>query len=87
MSVGELLLSKGVNLYDKDNNGYSPIMLASGKGHVIVGELLLSKGANPNDKNIRGDTALTLATAKGHIKIVRLLTVWPLSLCGYYCVP
>ena len=59
----ELLLSKGANCNDKDDDdGYSPIILASSEGHVNIVELLLSKGANINDKDKYGSSPIIYAS-------------------------
>ena len=71
--VVELLLSKGANPNDKDNNGFSPIILASREGHASVVELLLSKGGNPNDKHNYGDSPIMCASRRGYAKVVKLL--------------
>jgi ankyrin repeat protein len=58
----------------KDNNGFTPLMLAEGYGYKDILELLLSTGkvyVNAKDKN--GLTPLTLAAEYGHIDIVELL--------------
>ena len=58
MKLVELLLSKGANIHDKDNDGSSSIILASGRGHADVCELLLSKGADIHDKDKDGYSSI-----------------------------
>jgi ankyrin repeat protein len=77
--ISHMLVPKEISLNDifvinnKDNNGYTALMIASENGHKEVVELLLNKGANINYKNDDGYTALMLASAKGHKNIVELL--------------
>ena len=73
LSVVELLLSKGANVNDKNNYGYSSIIEASTHGHVSVVELLLSKGANISDKNNDGFSSIIYASLHGHVSVVELL--------------
>ena len=73
MNVVELLLSKGANISDKDNDGWSSIILASRWGHLSVVELLLSKGANISDKHNNGRSSIILASSWGHVSVVELL--------------
>ena len=68
-----MLLSKGAYPNDKDNDGNSPIICASDKGHASVVELLLSKGAYPNDKDNDGNSPIICASREGHASVVELL--------------
>ena len=77
MKIIKLLLSKGANVNDKDNHGYSSIIVASSQGHVNVVKLLLSKGANINDITDDGDTAISLS---GSDRIKYILRKWPISM-------
>ena len=54
----ELLLDKGANIDDKDNNGSTALTKAAFQGHKEIVELLLDKGANINEKDNYGSTAL-----------------------------
>ncbi len=66
----ELLLS---NIHDKDDNGWSSIIVASIYGDVYVLELLLSKGAKTHDKDTYGWSPIIVASRHGHVNIVELL--------------
>jgi len=46
----------------QDAQGYTPLHLASGKGHIEIVEFLLNHGANIELEICTGDTPLTLAT-------------------------
>ncbi len=54
VSVVELLISKGANIHDKNEDGISPIVTATYGGHLSVVELLLSNGANVHDTDEKG---------------------------------
>ena len=73
VKVVELLLTRGANIHDKDDDGWSPISLATWNGHVKVVELLLSKGANIHDKNSNGQSPIMLASLSGYVDMVDLL--------------
>jgi uncharacterized protein len=55
------------------SDGYTPLMLASMKGHVEVVRCLLDKGAAMNEGEGDGQTALYKACSEGHLPVVRLL--------------
>ncbi len=42
----ELLLSRGANIHDKDEFGYTPLIIASMCGYMSAVQLLLLRGAN-----------------------------------------
>ena len=73
MNVVELLLTKGANINDKDNDGWSSIICASCQGHVNVVKLLLSKGANINDTDNYGNSSIIVAIRNNDIEMVNLL--------------
>ena len=77
VSFVELLLSKGANVNDKDNDGNSSIIQASICCHVSVVEMLLSKGANINDISNDGSTAMSVASSD---KIKCILSKWPITM-------
>lgn len=56
-----------------DDEGNTPLMLASQQGHNQVVEFLLQKDANPNHQNQDGDGALHEAVAGQHVEAVKLL--------------
>ena len=55
------------------DNGATPLMAASSKGHPDVVQLLLIYNADPTLKTQDGLTALRLATEKGHYEVVSVL--------------
>ena len=70
------LINSGVNvncLARIDCREWSPLMMASDKGHTDVVQLLLERGAQVDLQNNVGLTALIWASDKGHTDIVKLL--------------
>ncbi|KAK7694932.1 hypothetical protein QCA50_002120 [Cerrena zonata] len=61
------------NLNELDEHGYTPLHIASDRGHTKVVELLLSKGADKAIKDPDEFTALELAEVAEHDDIVTLL--------------
>jgi ankyrin repeat protein len=77
--VGEVdrLLGQDLGLLNaKTAGGWTPLMHASGAGHVGVARCLLDKGAATNEKERKGFTALVYACSRGHPPVVRLLLEW-----------
>jgi len=61
------LLSQGARLDTRDDQGFTPLLVAAQRGHTEVCELLLEKGkANIEDTTPTGNTALNLAATKCH---------------------
>ncbi len=77
VNVIELLLSKGADINDKDNDGDTSIIYASYLDDVNIVKLLLSKGANINDITIDGNTAISLSNSD---TIKYILRKWPISM-------
>jgi len=68
------LLSKGLGVDDFDENGSgrTPLMWAVQEGNIDIVKILISKGANINARN-ESETPLHLASSEGHLNIVKLL--------------
>ena len=63
-----LLLERGANIEEVNDEGYTPLMEASREGHEEMVALLLSQGADINAQTEETqETALTLACCGGMI--------------------
>lgn len=67
------LLNTGVSPNNQDEQGRTPLHLASCRGYTAMVHLLLEHGANPNKRDIVGNTPLHLAAVTSKISIVTLL--------------
>ncbi|PSR75878.1 hypothetical protein PHLCEN_2v8792 [Hermanssonia centrifuga] len=63
----------GTNLDELDEFGYTPLHLASDRGHVLVVKLLLSQGSDWSLKDPDDFTALELARIAEHDDVVSIL--------------
>ncbi|TFY73888.1 hypothetical protein EWM64_g10126 [Hericium alpestre] len=62
-----------VDINARDNYGYTPLHLASDRGHLAITKLLLQKGADKDWKDPDEFTPVELANFAGHDAIVALL--------------
>ncbi|KAI4257784.1 MAG: hypothetical protein LQ352_001499 [Teloschistes flavicans] len=69
----EVLIKKGANLTQMGSRGYTPIHLASQKGHLDAVRLFLDQGVSPDIRDQAGHTPLHLATFRGSSETVELL--------------
>ena len=67
------LLSKGVNINETNNDGWTALHFAAFKGHDVVVAVLLSHGADVNQANNDGRSPLHEAADKGHEEVVAVL--------------
>ena len=70
-AIIETLLSSGLDIDSRGNNGTTPLMLAAAKGDEKTVDLLLSKGADPHLKNFIGRNLLHAAAEGGNTSIVK----------------
>lgn len=66
-------LANGIDVNEKDNDGWTALMFASSNGDLEIVKLLLTKGANVNIKDNDGRTALMYASYNGYFEIVKCL--------------
>jgi ankyrin repeat protein len=71
------LLSKNINLNDKNIFGDTPLHLAVDKNSVHLVKFLLQNNANINEKNKKGETPYSLAIRSGRTDILRLMEQSP----------
>uniref|UniRef100_A0A914HSK7 ANK_REP_REGION domain-containing protein n=1 Tax=Globodera rostochiensis TaxID=31243 RepID=A0A914HSK7_GLORO len=65
------LLSKGARVDRTTDEGFSPLFLAAGEGHLEVCKLLIANGADTNQKTNNGGTPWFEACERGHLDIVK----------------
>ncbi|KAI1501906.1 ankyrin repeat-containing domain protein [Biscogniauxia marginata] len=68
-----LLLEKRVDIECWDDNGYTPLWHAVGKGYETVAQLLLNRGANIDHKSGCDETPLWRAAYHGNNTMIQLL--------------
>ncbi|VDK48879.1 unnamed protein product [Taenia asiatica] len=67
------LETPGVNIDERDDKGFSPLLWACANGQKAAVELLLFRGANAHVRGINGESALLLAACRGHYDVVQYL--------------
>ncbi|MGK5093007.1 ankyrin repeat domain-containing protein [Deltaproteobacteria bacterium TL4] len=68
------LLSEGVNIEGKDDQGNSPLINAAEQGHTEIVHFLMTHGSDVNAKGKNGITALRAAIYNNHADVIMLLT-------------
>src|SRR3972149_140114 len=68
-----LLIKNGANVNQADNDGTTPLYIASRYGHVEVISLLLNNGANVNQVDNVRFSPLHVASSNDYVKVVHLL--------------
>lgn len=69
----EFLLSKGANVHEPGNFGFSALSCAAMKAQPEAVRLLLASGADPNSQEPNGFGIMLSATFSGNEEVVRLL--------------
>ena len=70
--IVRMLCEKNVDI-NADDEGWSALNKAAGKGSIDCVNILLEKGADPNTKDNDGQSALMSAASEGHSEIVKQL--------------
>ena len=69
-------LAAGADVNDKDDNGWSPLLFASGEGHIELSEFVIAKGADLNVKAGHPEMSpLHAAAGENHKEITALLII------------
>ncbi|WP_353286446.1 ankyrin repeat domain-containing protein [Wolbachia endosymbiont (group A) of Crataerina pallida] len=78
--IVQLFLMKGASINEADENGETPLHLASWDGHLGILQHLINNGANIGTKDSSGKTPLDIARDKGHNNVAEYLQQTQLSL-------
>lgn len=73
LAVVKKAVAEGLDLNEKDQNGFTALMLAAQNGHADVVEFLVGKGADINIESKLGHTALDWAKRKNHPEAAAIL--------------
>ena len=73
MEVARLLVGSGADIDKAEENGATPLHVASREGHKEVIKALLDLGADATLARIEGTTPLQTAKDSNHLEIVALL--------------
>ena len=76
----ENLLSSGLDIDSRGNDGTTPLMVAAAKGEEKTVDLLLSKGADPFLKNFMGRNLLHAAAEGGNSSIMRSILSYDIDI-------
>jgi len=71
--VNYLISQPNVDVDSQENNGFTPLMLATYKNQEKVVQILLQKGAEKSIKDTFGKTALDYAKSKKFVNIIEIL--------------
>lgn len=69
----EIMAKRKFNLFQRDDEGRSGLLIAAEKGDLLMVEFLLSKKLDVDGRDMYGNTALHLAARLGYAKIVKAL--------------
>lgn len=70
--IAKLLIDRGAQVNNEDQDGHTPLYNASKYGHIEIVKLLLANGANPNIIEYVFGSAIDIADQNGHSEIVSL---------------
>ena len=76
-NVVQVLIDAGADIETRNDEGRSPLHLASISGELTTMKMLVKAGADVRDTDADGDTCLTLAAYDGHTDTVRYLLCLP----------
>ena len=73
LTLARLLCKQGSDKDKAENNGATPLCLASAEGHLDIVRLLCKQGSDKDKATDAGMTPLFLACAEGRLEMVQLL--------------
>jgi ankyrin repeat protein len=71
--MAKLLIQAGADVNAKTSGGYTPLLVAAGRGKTEVVKVLLEAGADVHATGESGYTALLLAQSRGYLETARLI--------------
>ena len=75
------LASRGASLNSKNDQGMTPLKLASLRGHKDLAKYLLQEGIDPNyNEDPKTNAAINNAAKSGHLDLVKILIEYKASL-------
>jgi len=69
------LCEEGADVDDRNEQGWTPLMVAASEGDMTIADALLSRGADVNLQSKKGESSLMLASRWGHSKLFRMLLI------------
>ncbi|TEY48072.1 hypothetical protein BOTCAL_0298g00130 [Botryotinia calthae] len=72
-SVIDLLVKRGASIFTRNENGYTPLVIAVKEGNIEVTKYLISLGANINDATDKTNTPIHISCLYGDLEMVELL--------------
>ena len=72
-AMAKLLIDAGADINAETSGGYTPLIVAAGRGKTQVAKVLLDAGANVNARGTSNKTALQLAEERGYLETARLI--------------
>lgn len=67
------LIESGADVKQQDDQGWTPLSFAAGKGDLPMAKLLVDHGAYPFDVGRDNRTPYMIALAAGHVEVVKFL--------------
>lgn len=72
-ATAQALIERGADVNQHDEQGWTPLNFAAGRGDLPMAKLLVDKGAYPFNAGRDNRTPYTIALAAGHVEMVKFL--------------
>lgn len=72
-AAAKTLIEKGADVNQQDEQGWTPLNFAAGRGDLPIAKLLVDKGAHPFKVGRDNRTPYMIALAAGHVEMVKFL--------------